>query len=183
MFLARVIRKSRKRDQTRPAKRTPGNFLSVATDPLETHLFLGLLLVGLVPRALLPGTLVTGVGPRLAELLVGAALDVLGQLALGNLAEAGSNGLLDAERGADGLCGLGGLLVLGGIGLLGLVGLAGENDEAGLVLLQALDVGSKGLLGEVVAAGIDGDTDGASVELGNAGGLFRVSESCSHFSS
>lgn len=172
MFLARVIRKSRKRDQTRPAKRTPGNFLSVATDPLETHLFLGLLLLGLVPRTLLPDTLVAGVRPRLAELLVGTTLDVLGQFALGNLAEASGNGLLGDERGADGLCGLGGLLVLGGIGLLGLVGLAGENDEAGLVVLQALDVRSKGLLGEVMAAGIDGDTDGASVELGNAGGLF-----------
>jgi hypothetical protein len=70
------------------------------------------------------------------------------------------------------LCGLGRLLVLGGIGLLGLVGLAGENDKAGLVLLQALDVGGEALLREVLAAGIDRDTDGASIVLGDAGSLF-----------
>jgi hypothetical protein len=157
--------------ETRPAKQTPGAFLSVATDPTKNRLFLGSLGLGLVPDALLPDTLEAGVGPRLAEGLVGTTLDVLGKVALGDLAEASSNGLGNAERGADALCGLGGLLVLGGVGLLGLVGLAGENDEAGLVLLQALNVGGEGLLGEVLAAGIDGDTDGASIELGNAGGL------------
>jgi hypothetical protein len=69
------------------------------------------------------------------------------------------------------LCGLGGLLVLGGIGLLRLVGLAREDDETGLVLLQALNVGGKALLREVLAAGIDRDTDGAGIVLGDAGSL------------
>jgi len=176
MFLAWVIRKSRKRDQTRPAKRTPGIFLSVATDPLVNPLFLGLLLLGLVPRALLPDAHQAGVGPRLPELLVGTTLDVLGHVALGNLAEASGDGLLDAERGADVLCGLGGLLVLGGVGLLGLVGLAGENDKAGLVLLQALDVDGERLLRQVLAAVINRDADGAGILLGDSSGLFRVSE-------
>jgi hypothetical protein len=66
---------------------------------------------------------------------------------------------------------LGCLLVLGGIGLLGLVGLAGEHNEAGLVLLQALDVDSEALLGQVLAPVVDRNADGRSVELRNAGGL------------
>ena len=170
MFLARVIRKSRKRDHTRPAKRTPGTFLSAATNP-KTSLFLGSLGLGLLPHTLLPDAHQAGVGPRLPEGLVGTALDVLGQGALGDLAEAGGDGLGNAESGGDVLCGLGGLLALGGVGLLGLVGLAGEDDQAGLVSLEALDVGREGLLGEVLAAGIDGDADGGGVELGNASGL------------
>ncbi len=159
--------------ETRPNQTNTGEpILTVAADPTETRLFLGSLGLGLVPHTLLPDTHQAGVGPRLAEGLVGTALDVLGERALGDLAEAGSNGLRDAERAADALCGLAGLLVLGGVGLLGLVGLAGENDKAGLVLLQALDVGGEALLGEVLAAGIDRDADGGSIELGNAGGLF-----------
>jgi len=172
MFLARVIRKSKKRDQTRPAKRTPGTVLSVATKQAETLLFLGALGLGLLPRTLLPDTNQAGVRPRLPEGLVGATLDARRQLALGDLGETGSNGLLDAKEAADVLCGLGGLLVLGGIGLLGLVGLAGEDDEAGLVGLQALNVGSEALLREVLAAAIDGNTDGAGIVLGNTSGLF-----------
>lgn len=170
MFLARVIRKSRKRDQTRPAKRTPGTFLSATSNP-KTSLFLGSLGLGLLPHTLLPDTHQAGVGPRLPEGLVGTALDVLGQGALGDLAEAGGDGLGNAEGGGDVLCGLAGLLVLRGVGLLGLVGLAGEDNQAGLVGLEALDVGREGLLGEVLAAGIDGDADGGGVELGNASGL------------
>lgn len=164
--------------ETRPNQTNTGEpILTVAADPTETRLFLGSLGLGLVPHTLLPDTHQAGVGPRLAEGLVGAALDVLGERALGDLAEAGSDGLRDAERAADALCGLAGLLVLGGVGLLGLVGLAGENDKAGLILLQALDVGGEALLGEVLAAGIDRDADGGSVELGNAGGLFFALES------
>ena len=158
--------------ETRPSQTNTGEpILTVAADPTETRLFLGSLGLGLVLHTLLPDTHQAGVGPRLAEGLVGAALDVLGERALGDLAEAGSDGLRDAERGAEALCGLAGLLVLGGVGLLGLVGLAREHDKAGLVLLQALDVGGEALLGEVLAAGIDRDADGGSIELGNAGGL------------
>lgn len=172
MFLAWVTRKSRKQDQTRPAKRTPGTVLSAATNPTEYRLFLGGLGLGLLLRALLPDTNQAGVRPRLPERLVRTTLDARGQLALRDLGEGGSNGLLDAENVADMPCGLGGLLVLGGIGLLGLVGLARENNEALLVLLQALDVDREALLREVLAAGIHGDTDGAGIVLGNASSLF-----------
>ena len=170
-------RKSRKRDQTRPAKRTPpGIFLSTTT---EHRLFLGALGLRLVADTLLPGTLQAGVGPRLAEGLVGTTLDVLGELALGDLGEGSGNRLGDAEGGADALCGLGGLLVLGGIGLGDLVGLAGEDNQASLVLLKALDVDGEALLGEVLAAGIDGDTDGRSIKLGDTSSLSaRVLEDC-----
>lgn len=62
-------------------------------------------------------------------------------------------------------------LLLGGVALLGLVALLGEEDQALLVGLEALDVGGQGLLGDVLAAGIDGDTDGGGVLAGDASGL------------
>ena len=60
--------------------------------------------------------------------------------------------------------------ILGGslAGLRGLA-LAREEDEAALVGLQALDVGLEGLLGKVLAARVDGDTDGGRELAGNAG--------------
>jgi len=65
---------------------------------------------------------------------------------------------------------LGGLGVLGGsLAVLGRLALAREEDEAALVGLQALDVGLEGLLGEVLAARVDGDTDGGRELAGNAG--------------
>ena len=67
---------------------------------------------------------------------------------------------------------LGGLDVLGGgVTLLGLAVAAGEEDEALPVLLEALDVGLEALLGEVLAARVDGDTDGAGELAGNASSL------------
>lgn len=62
-------------------------------------------------------------------------------------------------------------LVVGGVALLGLVALLGEEDQALLVGLEALDVGGQGLLGDVLAAGVDGDTDGGGVLAGDASGL------------
>lgn len=62
-------------------------------------------------------------------------------------------------------------LVLGGVALLGLVALLGEEDQALLVGLEALDVCGQGLLGDVLAASIDGDTDGGGVLAGDASGL------------
>jgi len=46
------------------------------------------------------------------------------------------------------------------IQLLVLAGLAGEEDETSFVGLEALDVGSQGLLGDGGAARVHGDTDG-----------------------
>ena len=143
--------------------------------PKKTRrLFLGLLLLGLLLGTLLPDTDVTGIGSGLAEGLVRTTLDVLGEVVLGDLGEAGGDRSLDTESGGNGLDGLGGVLVLGGVGLLGLVGLAGEEDEAVLVGLQALDIGGEALLGEVLAAGINGDTDGGGKELGDAGSLMII---------
>ena len=65
-------------------------------------------------------------------------------------------------------------LVLGGVALLGLVALLGEQDQALLVGLEALDVGGQGLLGDVLATGVDGDTDGRGVLAGDASGLDSV---------
>lgn len=51
-------------------------------------------------------------------------------------------------------------LILGCVAVLWGLGVAGEEDEALLVGLQALDVGGEGLLGQVGAARVDGDSDG-----------------------
>lgn len=63
-----------------------------------------------------------------------------------------------------------GLDLLGaGLTLLGGLEVAGEEDEALLVGLQALNVGIEGLLGKVLATGVDGDTDGARKLAGDVG--------------
>lgn len=66
----------------------------------------------------------------------------------------------------------GGLDLLGrGVTLLGGLGVAGEEDEAGTVSLEALDVGGEGLLGKVLATRVDGDTDGGCELAGNTSSL------------
>ena len=77
----------------------------------------------------------------------------------------------DARLGGDLL---GGAVLLGAVAGLGLVALAGEDDQAGLVGLEALDVGGEGLLGQVLAAAIDGDTDGGGILTGNASSLVKI---------
>lgn len=68
---------------------------------------------------------------------------------------------------------MGCLLDLGDVGLgvtlLGGVRSAGKEDQALLVGLEAGNVGSKGLLAEVLSAEIDSDTDGGSESLGDTG--------------
>lgn len=69
-----------------------------------------------------------------------------------------------------------GLDLLGaGLALLGCLEVAGEEDEALLVGLQALNVGLEGLLGEVLATGVDRDTDGARKLAGDVG-LLQLGE-------
>lgn len=134
------------------------------------RLFLGSLGLGRVAGALLLLAQVAGLGSRVAELAVSTALDGLGEVGLRDLGEAGG-GLLDGEGGGEGLDGLGLGEVDLGVALLDLVGAAGEDDEALLVGLEAGDVGGQGLLAQVLAAAIDGDTDGGSVKAGDTGGL------------
>lgn len=72
--------------------------------------------------------------------------------------------------------GLGGVdFVSGRVELLELAALAGEEDQTGLVVLQAGDIGDQRFLGVVGAAVVDGNTDGGGEFLGNAGFLGCVS--------
>lgn len=57
----------------------------------------------------------------------------------------------------------------GGVELLELTALAGEEDQAGLVVLETGNVGDQGLLGVVGTAVVNGDTDGRSELLGDLG--------------
>lgn len=112
------------------------------------------------------------VGTLVAQLAVGATLDGGGELGLLDGLDGGV-GVDDGEGGGGVGDGVGdGLeLVLGGVALLGLVALLGEEDQALLVGLEALDVGGQGLLGDVLAASIDGNTDGRGVLAGDTSGL------------
>jgi hypothetical protein len=121
------------------------------------------------------------------------AVGVLGGLVVGNGALLELNDVLDGQDSGgvgDGLA-LGGLDVFdGSVTLLGLTVAAGEEDEAVPVLLEALDVGLEApnatsaldrlhfgrwdvyvLLREVLAARVDGDTNGAGKLAGNASSL------------
>ena len=120
--------------------------------------------------ALLAGAGETGLAADVAELAVGSLLTgVVGELALDNL------GLVLDGEGGGGLLNevlLGRLDLLSrGVTLLGGLAVAGEQDDAAAVGLQALDVGGKRLLGEVLAAGVDRDTDGGCKLAGDASSL------------
>lgn len=133
---------------------------------------LGSLRLGLVLGPLLPLARVALVGALGTELAESTTLDGGGQVGLLDLGD----GLVDADEGESGAGGrnaLGGGLevLLGGVALLGLVALLGEQNQAGGVSLEALDVGGERLLGQVLAAGIDGDTNGRGVLAGDTGSL------------
>lgn len=137
-------------------------------------LSVGLLSLGL--RALLTDTLEAGLRAGVTELPVCVLLALV--VANGTLLEL--DDVLDGQSSggaANDLLGvLGGLDVLSrGVALLGLAVAAGEEDEALPVLLEALDVGLEALLGKVLAAGVDRDTDGASELAGNTGGCGTIS--------
>ena len=120
--------------------------------------------------ALLAGTGETGLAADVTELAVSVLLTgVVGELALDNLGLVldgeGNVGLLDKVL-------LGSLDLVGrGVTLLGGLAVAGEEDNAAAVGLQALDVGDKRLLGEVLAAGVDRDTDGGCKLAGDTSSL------------
>jgi hypothetical protein len=148
----------------------------VEKDVHALHLLLLLgLLVGLGLGALLADTDKAGLGASVAELAVG----VLGGGVLGDLLLGDNSLVVDGESGvgeenvvavADGLDLLG-----AGLALLGGLGVAREEDEALLVGLQALNVGLEGLLAEVLATGVDRDTDGARKLAGDVG-LLQLGE-------
>jgi hypothetical protein len=132
-------------------------------------LLVGLLLsLGLV--ALLPTADETGLGASVAELPVGvlAGLVVL-EVTLLEHGHVGDG--QDLAGGLDDVLALlGGLDILGGsVTTLRLAVAAREEDELLPVLLEALHVGLEALLGQVLAAGVDRDTDGACELAGNAG--------------
>jgi hypothetical protein len=145
-----------------------------------THLFLGvglLLSLGLGAGGTLAG--VAGLGAGVTETAVSSLL-TLGEGVTLDLGDGlGEGGVGDGEGGTDaggetltvavGKSSLDGLDVLGGgVELLELTALAGEEDQAGLVVLKAGDVGDQRLLRVVGAAVVDGDTDGGGELLGNA---------------
>lgn len=143
---------------------------------------LGLLLLGLGLGALLALADKAGLRAGVTESAVG----VLGGGVVGELAGLDGDLVVDGEGlvgELDVLTLLGSLdLLSGGLTLLGGLGVAGEEDEALLVSLQALDVGLKGLLAQVLAAGVDGDTDGARELAGDVGLLEWMSEPALKFS-
>jgi hypothetical protein len=131
-------------------------------------LFLVGLGLGLVLGPLFPYTLESSVTSSLAEEVVGASLDGSGHVALLDLGDTLADGD-DGQCGADAGYGLGlaevDILAVTSFGVLG--ALAGEDDQAFLVGLETGDVGGEGLLAEVLAAEIDGDTDSGSHKAGD----------------
>jgi hypothetical protein len=144
---------------------------------MDSLFLLVALLLSLGLGTLLTDTDKAGLGAGVTEL----PESVLLALVVANGALLELDDVLDRQsRGgaADDVLGaLGGLDVLGGcVTLLGLAVAAREEDEALPVLLEALDVGLKALLGEVLAARVDRDTDGAGELAGDTGGCRAVSD-------
>lgn len=98
-----------------------------------------------------------------------------GDLALLDLLEATLDSG-DGESGSQGSDLLDGGDVGLGVTLLGGVGSAGKEDDALLEGLEAGDVGSEGLLAEVLSSRVDGNTDGGSESLGDTGLLQNLLE-------
>lgn len=144
------------------------------TMPIPSHLFLRRSsLVGLVLRPLLTRTGVSLLAPRVSELSVSTTLNGSWDVALLDLGNGNGSSVGECGLGALGVLLLGGGdLLLGGVSGLGLASLSWEKDEASTVSLEALDVQGEGFDGEVLAAGVNGDTDGAC-KLAWDGGLLK----------
>jgi len=133
---------------------------------------LGVGVISLGLGALLTDTDKAGLGAGVTELPV----CVLLTLVVADRTFLEGDDVLDGQSGGgtgnDVLSGLGRLDILSrGVTLLGLSVAAGEENETLPELLEALDVGLEALLGKVLAAGVDRDTDGAGELAGDTGGL------------
>lgn len=136
------------------------------------HLFLlGLVLLSLGLSTLLTDTNEAGLRASVTELPVRSLLTLV--VADGALLEC--DGVLDGQDsggGAEEVALLGSLDVCGGsVTLLRLAVSAREEDEALLVLGKTLHVGLEALLRDVLATGINSDTDGRR-ELARDAGLY-----------
>lgn len=131
--------------------------------PIPSHLFLSRSsLVSLILRPLLTRTGVSSIAPRVSEFSVGTSLNGGWDVALLDLGHGNSGNAGECGLGALGVVLLGGRdLLLGGVAGLSLASLSWEEDEAGAVSLEALDVQGEGFDGKVLAAGVNGDTDGS----------------------
>jgi len=151
-----------------PCKSFPSGFSRLPFRVSVSCLFLVGLGLGFVLGPLFPYALESGVTSGLTEEVVGASLDGGRHVALLDLGDT----LADVD---DGQCGANAghdlglaevdILAVTGLGVLG--ALPGEDDQALLVGLEAGDVGGEGLFAEVLAAEVDGDTDGGSHKAGN----------------
>ena len=130
----------------------------------------GLLLLGLA-LALGADADEAGVGARDAEGAEGTKVLLLGRDGARLLEDGRALG--DGERGGDVLDALRVLGRVGRVAGLDLAGLLGEDDEAGLVGLEALDVELERLLRLVAAAVVDGDADREGL-LGADAGLLEL---------
>ena len=123
--------------------------------------FVGLLsLLGLLGADAPELAVRAGLGDGVVSLEV---LEVFGQLH-------GARSLAVSLQGHQLAAQLGSLLdvLLGSVALPRLLGLEGEEDQLGLVLLEALSVELKRLQGLVAATVVDGNADGASLEIKKA---------------
>jgi hypothetical protein len=150
----------------------------------EVLLLLGLLSLLLGLGSLLPRAHVPRLSPQIPQLGVRRLL-ALGHVSLLHLAEAvlqahptvQRQGILDGLGDLAVLVAVGRLrageldVLLGRVEFLELAGLAGEEDEAGLVGLEALDVEGQGFFVGVLAARVDGDADCGSEFAGDTGFL------------
>lgn len=130
----------------------------------------------------------TSIGASVAEHTV----CVLGGWVVGDLALLDDDLVVDweCELGQLDLAIVGGLadllgsldLLLGSVAVLLRLELAWEENKTLLVLLQAGDVGGERLIGKVLAARVDGDTDGWRKLAWDTSLLFISSVSISHIS-
>jgi hypothetical protein len=130
---------------------------------------LGRLLFSLGLSTLLTNTNKAGFGAGVTELPVG----ILGSLVVLDRTLLELNNILDGQDLAGGLDNvlalLGGLDVLdGSVTVLRLAAAAREEDELLPVLLETLHVGLETLLRDVLAAGVDRDTNGSRELAGDA---------------
>ena len=131
---------------------------SITLDCLFLLLGLGL---SLIPDSLLTDTLVSSLGASLTKSTV--SLEGLALLGDGTGSRLGG-GLDNGEDSGGGNLG-------SGSNLLSRSTLSGEKDQLALVVLETGNVGLKTLNGAVLATGVDGNTDGESLLLGNASSL------------